>query len=402
MPTFQYKAKKGSADTVTGQIMADNKEDAVEKINQLGLVAVTVEEGSPSAPPKRFFKVNRVTLKERYLFSRQLVNLLKSGVSILRALEIIAAQLKNDYFRNIVQEICLGIRDGNSFSDCLARYPHIFSSLYVTMVRAGEESGQLKEVILDMSEYQHRQEEIASKVRTALAYPVLMAVFGVGTILFILTTVMPQITELFESLDQSLPGPTIFVMKLSDFLIDSVLWILLLIAIAVLGIKKWGESKEGQTLKSKITLRLPFLSGFLLRNDLARFCRTLELLTKSGISVVRALQLSIPIISNELVKEQLTRCHAKLVEGQSLGESLKQADLIPAMMGYFIAVGEESGSLYETFQDIAESYELETDENIKIMTTLLEPLMIILVGSCVGFLLVAMLLPMFQLDVFVR
>ncbi len=408
MPTFQYKAKKDSAgtadavDTVLGQIVAENKEDAVDKINQLGLVAVSVEEGGLSASGRSFTARAQVKSKELYLFSRQLVHLLKSGVSVLRALEVISGQLKNAYFKNMIQSMCSSIRNGSSFSDCLAEYPHVFSSLYVTMMRAGEESGQLRKAVSDMAQYQRQQEEIASKVRTALAYPIVMAVFGIGTVFFILTFVLPQITELFDSLDKSLPGPTIFVMRLSNFLIDGFIWISLFVIIAGVSIRKWGKSRAGQILKSRMMLGLPFVREFFLKIELARFCSTLELLVKSGISVVRAIQLSIPVITNDLVREQLSHCHAQLLDGKSFGESLKQADLIPPMMGYFIAVGEESGALGETFHDITESYEQETDETIKIMMTLLEPLMIMVVGSVVGFILVAMLLPIFQLDVFVQ
>ena len=204
-----------------GKIIADSKEDAVEKIHQLGLLPIVVEEGVFSAEQKKTIRPGRgkVKAKELYFFSRELVNLLKSGIIITRALEIISIQMKSLYFQDVIQNIRYGIQDGKAFSDCLAEYPKIFSSLYVTMVKAGEESGNLKSTVADIAEYLRKQGEIASKVKTAIAYPILMLIFGIGTIFFILTYVMPQITGLFVNLGQELPLPTIVVMQLSNFLI---------------------------------------------------------------------------------------------------------------------------------------------------------------------------------------
>jgi len=402
MPTFLYKAKKQNAETVFGQVTAETRDEAVEKINRLGLVAITIEDASQSCRKKGILRSGRVASRDVFLFSRQIVSLLKAGVSILRALELIAAQMRPTYFRQVVQNIRSGVQGGKSLSDAIAEYPQIFSALYVSMVKVGEESGRLTESIADVAEYQRRQQELLSRVRAALAYPILMAVFGIVTVFFSLTYVMPQITGLFVDLKQALPWQTILVMRVSNFLIDG--WMVILLAILFLwgALLQWRKTHAGQIVLSDLILRTPFLGGFWLKLELMRFCRTTELLLNSGVSVVRALQLSLAVVRNLRIRGQIRKCRDELLAGRSFGDSLKDARDIPPMVGYLIAVGEESGSLGSTLRDIADTFERETQEAIKVMTTLLEPLMIILVGGIIGFIVIAMLLPIFQMDIFAR
>lgn len=399
MPTFYYRAKTKKAETVEGQILADSKDDAVEKINQLGLIPVLVEQGL-AGRKKRGWGDRRVRTKEVYLFSRQLVSLLKAGVPILRSLEAIASQTRNPYFQGVVESISLGIRGGKSFSDCLAEYPRIFPVLYATMVKAGEEAGRLKESVLAMAEYMRRQNEISSKVKTALVYPLLMALFGTGTVIFILTYVMPQITCLFVDRQQVLPIPTIVVMQVSQFLITWWAVVLLAVLVAVGGLRTWSTTDGGRRALSRMQLGFPVFGPLWLKVEIARFCRTMELLLHSNVSLIRAMQLAIPVVHNGLIRDQLASCQDELLAGRSFGESLKQTKLIPPMLGAIVTVGEESGTLGDTFREIAESHEQEIAEVVKILTTLLEPLLILIVGALIGFIVMAMLLPIFQLDVF--
>ena len=402
MPIFQYKAKNKSAETVLGQINANNKKDAIEKVHHLGLTPVIVSEGNLSVKERGKTRIGHVKSKEVFLFSRQLVSLLKAGIPILRALELLSQQTKNKYFAGVIQNIHFNIKGGRSFSDCLAEYPKIFSFLYVTMVKAGEESGTLKETISSVSEHIRRQNEFVSRVKTAMAYPLLMGIFGIGTIFFILTCVMPQISELFISLDQDLPWQTVFIMKLSAFFVEWGGWLLFGAMALFAIIKKSDGLKNVRAFKSQLRLGLPFVGSFLVRFEMARFCRTLGLLLRSGVSIVRAIELAIPVVANELIQNQLKRCQEELVAGRSFGETLRQTKMIPEMVGHLISVGEESGSLVSTLYDIAENYEQETSDILKVMTSLLEPLMIITVGAVIGFIVIAMLLPIFQINLMVK
>jgi type II secretory pathway component PulF len=399
MPPFEYRAKEKDAGTVTGRIIAEDKEDAIEKINQMGLVPVSVEDKSFSSRPSVFVFWQRVTAQDLYLFSRQMVSLLKAGVPILRALETIGRQTKKTYLRTCLESIRYDVQEGRSFSEGLANHPDIFSPFFVSMVHSGEESGRLKECISDVGVYLRQQNEFGAKVRMAMTYPIMMLVFGIASVVFILTNVMPKITKLFVDLNQTLPLPTVIVMKISDILLNYGLWVLMGLVVVGAYLNRWAGSVQGKIVLSRIKLKIPFLRDFWMKVELARFCRTLELLLKSGVSIVQALRLAIPVIHNQRIRDAFDQCQKDLVAGRSFGDALRQVDFLPGMMGDLITIGEESGSLNTTLNDIAETYEQETNEWIKVMTTLLEPLMIVFVGAIVGFIVVAMLLPIFQLDI---
>ena len=399
MTTYVYKAKKTSAETVMGEINADSQDEAIDLINQLGLLPVTIEAQSHEIGDIDLGKVKKVASKDLYIFSRQLANLLKSGVSILRALMIIQDQTQNPYFKKIIDYVGREIKNGRSFADSLADFPQIFSTLYITMVNAGEESGRLQQMLMNISDYQRRQEEIRSKVRTALAYPLLMALVGLATVYFMLTFALPKMAGLFSNLGDSLPLPTTILLMVSRVLNKGWFFILGGLVGGIFFFRRWSQSEKGRGVLSRFILNLPFFGQVILKVELARFCGTLVLLLKSGIPVVRALNISIPMLSNELIKTQLNVCSEELTAGGSFGETLKKSTAIPPMIGHLVAIGEESGSLNDVLADIAETYEMETSEQIKILTTLLEPLMILGIGIVVGFIVIAMLLPIFEIHV---
>lgn len=397
MPTFVYRAKKNSAETVSGQITAQNKDEAVDLISQLGFLPISVEPQTTKA-----IQPCRIKSKEIYIFSRQLANLLKSGVSILRALKIIEEQTQPVYFKHIISNVADQVKNGRSFSESLTLYPRIFSPLYITMIHAGEESGNLFDILTTLSIHQHRQEEIKSKVKTALVYPCLMALVGLGTILFILCFVLPKMSGLFSSLGNDLPWPTQMLLAVSHFLNKGWIFVIGILAAAVIGALKWIRSAKGKMVFSRIILRLPIFGDVLLKTELARFSSTLSLLMKSGVSIVRALQITIPVLNNNMLQHQFVRCKDFLVSGRSLGEGIGQVKQIPPMMGQLINLGEESGNLVEVLQEISDMYEQDVNEKVKMMTTLLEPIMILTVGLMVGFMVFAMLLPIFQIDSLVK
>lgn len=399
MTTYVYKAKKNTAETVSGQIKAKTEDEAIDLINQLGLLPISIEQqqmeidlGTP----------RKIRSKELYLFSRQLSNLLKSGVSLLRALAIIEEQTSNKYFQKVIYHIGANIKNGQSFSDSLESFSHIFSTLYVTMIRAGEESGRLQEMLLNIATYQKKQARIMQKVRNALTYPCIMATLGVGTVYFMLTFVLPRMTKLFVNIGSELPLPTKILLAISGFFSKTWLGVIVCVALSILFIKKWRETERGKFLLARLALSVPIFKDVIIKTELARFCSTFEMLLKSGINAIRALQISIPVLKNEIIKEGLSKCRDSLIQGGSLGVSIKKNKDLPAMMGHLISVGEESGNLEEVLQEIADTYEQETAEQVKLMTTLLEPIMILAIGLVVGLIVFAMLLPIFEIDVLAR
>ncbi len=400
MAVFIYKAKNKEGETVVGQIRGENQDDAVRLVSNMGLVPVSIINRSESVISKVGGATGKIGIKEQYVFSRQLANLLKSGVSLIRALDIIKEQTQNYYFKNVLSNIRLGIEHGKSFSDCLRDFPHIFSPLYIAMIHAGEESSNLQEMLINISIYQKRQAELLSKFKGAVAYPAFMAVFGIATIYFILTFVLPKMADLFSGLGEDLPVPTAILLNISAFLTHEWFYSLVVVIFLAFLLKKWIGSRSAHTILSSVILRLPFLGKILVEVELSRFCRTLILLLNGGVPIIRALDIAIPLLGNNTIRQDLQRCKEELTAGGSFGESLRRSKHIPVIVGHMIAVGEESGSLRDVLSQIAEDFEQQADEKIKILTTLLEPMMILLVGLVIGFIVFSILLPVFQVDVF--
>ncbi len=402
MPNYTYKAKKPNAETVTGQIAAPNHEEAVEMVIRQGLVPFSVEERRGSGQALMSSSPEKVRPRSLYLFSHQLVSLLKGGVSLLRALDIIQEQTQDPQLKDVVLRIASLVRDGSTFSDALTAYPRIFDPLYIAMVKVGEESGNLKEVLKAVAQHQRAQQELASKVKGALVYPALMALVGAATVVFILTFVMPRIAGLISNMGQQLPWPTQVLLKLTSTLQNSWLGVLAVIAVGGLLLEQTFKTNAGKTWLSHIVMHLPVVGPFLLKADIARFTRTLELLLKSGISLIRAWQVATPVLNNRLLRDEFSKCQTEITSGNSLANSMKNLRFVPVMVSHLVAVGEESGTLSDALGDIADSYEQQTEESVKVATTLLEPLMILAIGVVIGFLVLAMLLPVFQMDVLAR
>lgn len=404
MAIYKYKAKNGPHDVVTGSVEALSENEAIDKISRMGYLPLRVEEEEAGKrerrPASRIF--GRVRSRELTIFSRQLASLLKSGVPILNALNIIAEQTENAFFRYILDDLHNAVREGSGLSSVLSRYPRIFSPLYIAIVRSGEDSGSLPEVLTRIADYRAKQDEMVSRFRMAMAYPILMLIVGISTIAFMLAFVIPRLMRLFDNMGQSLPMPTRVLIYISNGIRHYWAWIILVVGIIVFLIQKELDTKSGKRFFSHLKLRLPLYGAFTLRADLARFCRTLEFLVRSGIPILKALDIAIPVLENDIIKDQLMQSHKELEEGGSFGRSLKGSKIFPLFMTNLIVIGEESGRLDEALSEIATSYERDTDETMKNMSSLLEPVMILVMGLAVGFIVIAMLLPVFEINAAIR
>ncbi len=401
MPVFKYRAKDGVKD-VEGVLEAPSREEVIDQLHHKGYVPVRIEQATMGkAQPVETLSAKvsgKIRSKDITIFSRQLASLIKSGVPVLRGLRIIDEQADNPSFKRVLDDIHASVKDGASVSDALSKYPKIFSSLYVAMVRSGEAGGTLQEVLIRISDHRQKQEEILSRVRTALAYPALMALVGLGTIIFMIAFVMPRLMKIFSRMGQELPLPTRIVIKISHDVQQNGVWIIIGLVVFVFLFQKLGKSRAQRLLLSRLRLRLPIWGDFVLKSELARFSRTMELLIHSNIAILQAIKTAVPTLDNEIIKNELTRCAKDLEEGASFGKSLEKSKIFPGFMTSLLIVGEESGKLDNALAEIASSYERDTDEAIKVLTSLMEPLMILSMGLVVGFIVVAMLLPIFQMN----
>ncbi|MBN2119661.1 MAG: type II secretion system F family protein [Candidatus Omnitrophica bacterium] len=400
MALYRYKAKETPQKLVEGNIEAATRDDAIKQIEQMGYFPVKVEEISEGDATLVFKKVrtSRISSKEITIFSRQLATLIKSGVPILKALGVLVEQTSNMGFKNIISDVFNELKEGSKFSSCLSKYPKVFSTFYVAMVRAGEDSGNLEEVLFSLADYRTSQEDMVSKVKLALLYPVIMLFVGIGTIVFMLTFVMPRLMRIFEDMGEQLPVPTKILISVSQFLSQN--WIFILVGLgAFIAVLRFElRRKQARRIASNIKLRLPLVGSLLIKKELARLSRTLELLIKSGIPILKAIELTAPIIDNDIIREGFMESHKELAQGSSLGKTLKRCKVFPAFMTNLISIGEESGKLDLSLAELANSYEKDTQDSIKAFTTILEPIMILGMGLIIGFVVIGMLLPIFQIN----
>jgi type II secretory pathway component PulF len=399
---YRYRAKKGPQDIVEGTIEAQSETEAVEKISALGVMPVRVEEDQTLAQPLKTPVVQlqtKVNSRGITVFSRQLASLMRSGVPILTALNIILEQSENPNLKNILRNIHDNVKGGETFSGSILQYPNVFSPLYIALIRAGEDTGGLPDALIRITDYRMKTEEMYSRLRMALAYPILMAVVGLGTVIFMLTFVMPRLMQIFTNLGEQLPLPTRILIFVSDNLRHNWHWILLVLIAAILITRRQIRTPAGKLSFSIMQLYLPVFGNFILKAELARFSRTLSILLKSGIPILKAINIAIPVLDNEVIKKQLRQSYKELEQGGSFGRSLKGSKPFPLLMSNLIIVGEESGKLEEALAEVASSYERDTDEAMRVMSSLLEPLMILVMGLIVGFIVVAMLLPVFEMNI---
>ncbi|MEI6168175.1 MAG: type II secretion system F family protein [bacterium] len=403
MSTFAYKAKHGPDKTVDGEVQAENRAAAVARLERMGYSPLSIEELAGHQRGASSTRVRKIKTRDITVFTRQLGGLLRAGVPILRALTTIQQQTENATLRGVVMDISGSVRDGWTFSESLGRYPALFSDLYVNMVRSGESAGMVDEILMRLAEARESDDEIRSRVIAAIAYPALVLSVGVLSVFVILTFFLPRIMHLFEGSTVVLPWPTRVVMALSS--VCSNYWggLVALAGVSLLLLGRYFKTEAGRMALDGLLLRMPVIGAFARDTDIVRFARTLALLVKAGISVDRALALSgNTLVNGQLRAAVLAAANETVHQGATVAAGFKRRSEIPEFVTNMVAVGEESGRLDEALMEVAAFYQRELDRDLRQVTTLLEPALILLVGVVVGFIIFAMLLPIFQIGQAVR
>jgi len=400
---FRYKAKKGPREIVEGTLTAASRDEAVDLINELGLIPIDV---SPEPIGKKKGAVSKtktarprkIRRRDLLAFYRQLGRLVKSGIPILRVLTLMAQENENPTLVGILQKIQEEVREGSSLSTALAGYPRVFSGFDIGMIQTGESAGRIEESLAMVAMHHEQQEEISGKLRTAIAYPLFLVVAGFFTVCFMLTVIIPRFARFFSDLGQELPLITRALIAVSDFM-QLTWWGWLTAGALVIFAVKRGLKKPAEKIRfHRWLLGVPKLGRLMLKAEVARLCRTLFLLLKSGIPIVQAVRMVLPALGNEAVKHDLHQSALRLEQGGCLSDALRNTSRFPPLMYHFIGIGEESGRLDEALNEIADWYERDTAEGIKILTNLLEPVIILSVGLILGLIIIAVLLPVFSIN----
>jgi type II secretory pathway component PulF len=419
MPQFAYKARRRSGETVQGVVDVPDRSAALAQIERLGLFPIVVDASKsgvaaaaaaekpgekrdlttllPPALRNILKRKRKPKLQELATFTTQLANLLNSGMPLTVALNSMGHLETKGIPSDVSKQLKQEVMEGRSLSDAMSKQPHIFSDLYVNMVRAGEQSGALVDVLRRMADHFERFASVQSKFSSALIYPAFVITIGIIIMFLFMTKMLPTFMEIFKGMNIELPLPTRILMGISD-LFSNYWWIMLLVAAAIgFVINRFQASEDGKRKIDKWMMDAPVFGKAVRLNLFGQFARTLATLLENGVPVLTALQISEQTLPNRIVKEAIAQTRADVTDGKTLAQPLARSKIFPQLMVDLLKIGEETGNVPGALQNIADTYENELNIALKVMTSLIEPVMIVVMAGFVAFLLVSVLSAMFAM-----
>jgi general secretion pathway protein F len=404
LPIFDYEALNGSGKAVRGIIDAESARTARTKLKSQGVYPTEIREESAAlaqrGPALRLF--SRVKAKDLAQVFRQMATLMEAGIPLVSSLSALIDQSGHPYLRTTLTQIRERVREGSSLADALTAHPRIFSGLFIGLVKAGEVSGTLALTLSRWADFSEHQVALRQRIRAALTYPAFMFVIGLGVLFFLLTFVVPTVTKIFSDLGQSLPWPTLILIAVSDFL-NRFWWaVTAVLILLIFWLRKYLRSESGGLLWDRLKLRLPLVRDLHRRLAVSRWARTLATLLGGGLPLLQALEFSQDVAGNRLLSRALGEARERIREGEEMAPSLKASGLFPSVVLEMVAVGEKSGVLARMLDKVASSLENEAESDLRGLIALVEPLMILVMGVGVGFVALAVLLPILEMSQMIR
>jgi len=398
--TFEYRVRDTAGKVVKGRIDADNKSLVATRLREMGYLPIEIKATS-ALDLRRDINIpgisNRVNLKEVSIMSRQLATMVASGLTLVRAIGVLASQVESKPLRAALVAIRGEVEHGAAFSSALAKHPKIFDRLYVSMVRAGEAGGQLDVVLLKLATSIEKRVELRSKVRSAFTYPVVVVCVVVLVITAMMIFVVPTFKHLYGSLHGTLPLPTRIVIGISSVIAS--IWALAVIVVIVglvAAVRWWVSTEQGRLVWDRVRLRAPVFGPLMLKVALSRMLSTLGTLLSSGVGIIESLEMAADNVSNRIVSNAARGAIAGVRDGRSLASTLADYPVMPPMVLQMIETGEESGAVSDMLEKVAQFYDNEIDATVGSLTSLLEPALIVFMGVCIGAIVVSLYLPMFD------
>lgn len=394
MSTFRYSAKDKNGSSVSGILDAGSDAEATEILHKKELIVISLREEK-----KKLLKAKdrKVKLDDLVVFSRQLATLIDAGIPLVQALRILSEQIENKVLKNVVISIRQDIESGMSFYDAMARHPNIFSDFFINMARAGEASGMLNEVLDRIATYLEKSAALSRKVKSSLVYPAVVISMAIIITAVLLVKVVPTFKGIFDLLGGELPLPTRILIGVSDLLRQY--FLLALGGLVVLGFifQKYISTEKGRYLFDSQKLKMPILGPLFVKVAVAKFARTFATLTRSGVSVLNALDIVSKTSGNKVIEASVTGCRISVREGEPIAQPLSQGGIFPPMVCRMISVGEQTGQLEKMLSKIADFYEEQVDAAVGGLTSMIEPLVIAFLGIIIGGIVISLFLPIFQI-----
>ena len=408
MAKFKYIALDKEGRELSGVIESTSENRARKELAAQGfsvsriaeVAAIASDKKATAAKAKKPLFGTGVKKENITVFSRQLSTLLKAGLPLLRALEVIGRQEKNPYFKAVVEQLADNVRTGNKFSDGLSQHPKIFDKLYVNMAKAGEAGGVLDVVLDRLSTFQEKALKTTNKVKSAMGYPIVIMGVAVAIVAILMIFVVPQFQKIFTDMlkgNARMPALTQMIIDISDFMKENYILTGLIIVGVILFVKIFFKTKIGIRVWDTAALKLPKIGDLVMKSTVARFTRTFGTLLASGVPILEALTITRGTIKNSLISDALSRVHDRVRDGENLSTPLDQQNIFPTMVTSMVEVGEETGQLPEMLNRIADNYDDEVDNSVGAITSIIEPIMIVFLAVVVGTIVIALFLPIIQI-----
>jgi type IV pilus assembly protein PilC len=398
MPVYMWKGRTLAGEIQTGELSVDSQAEALAQLRKKRIIAQFVREKPKGVSLSLNLKQGgSVTTKDLAIFTRQFATMITAGLPLVQCLDILAQQSDSATLRKIITDVRNDVEAGSTLAEALGKHPKVFDNLFVNMVEAGEAGGVLDDILMRLATYIEKAEALKRKVKSAMTYPTVVLVVAVGTTVFMLLFIIPTFAKIFKDFGGELPLPTAVVLMLSDFLRK--FWYVAFGALAgaILAYKRFYATEQGEKVIDRIKLRLPVLGDLLRKAAIARFTRTLGTLISSGVPILTGLEITARTAGNKVIQEAVLATRASIREGETIAAPLRQSAVFPPMVVQMIAVGEETGALDEMLNKIATFYDDEVNTAVDTLTSIIEPIMIVVMGLLVGGMVVAMYMPMFKL-----
>ena len=406
MPVFEYRGLTAEGKDTRGFIDAENLQSAKTKLKKSGVFPVSISEetkkkaeGEPSAVRSILRRVKKTEIS---IFTRQLTTLLTAGLPLMEALSATIDHIDDPVLKRTITRIREDVREGRSLADAMRAHPRAFSGLYTNMIQAGETSGALDVVLARLADFQESQVKLRNKIWATMTYPVMMLFIGLGVMVFLFTFVIPQVTRVFEDLGQALPLPTLVLISISNFF-RFYWWVIIgVILILTFALAKYIKTPKGKVVYDRLILKAPLFGKIIKLIAISRFSRTLSTLLASGVPLIASMDIVKAVVNNSVLSKVLEDTKDRVREGEALSEPLKRSGMFPSMVIQMITVGERSGELERMLSKVSDAYDNEVDTTVAGLTSLLEPVMILVMGIIVLFVVLSILLPIFEMSQVVK
>lgn len=414
MPEFQYQALDQGGGEVAGTIAAETRAAALAWVKGQSLLPLKLELAAETArgaaapgqqverQPGFALFPPRVRGTDLAIFTRQLASLFNAGLNMARCLDTLIEHSENRALRGIMAEVRRAVQGGSALWESLAEHPRVFSELYVNLVRAGESSGQLGKVLERLADSLETQEEYRSRIRSAMAYPILLLIAGFGAVVFILVFLVPRFSAIFASLNRELPTPTKVLLQIQGFVSQQGWLVLLAGALIYASVRQWDRTEQGGFVLDQMRMRLWLVGPLVKKDAISRFCRTMATLVQGGVPILTSFEVAERAVGNRVLRHAIRQVRAAVREGESLALPLRRSGVFPGLVTNMVAVGEETGTLHEMLNRVADAYDAEIANRMRQLIALVEPFVILFMGVVIGSIVLSMLIPVLDLSTGLR